>query len=65
MAINAVSGASQPGPIPAEAIRVRADLPNLNNEAPLQRRPADRPASRTGVRPEPFVRTGGRLDLIL
>ena len=51
MAVNATTGASRPGPIPPQVIRVATRITNHNHTAPLERSPADRPPSKTGVRP--------------
>jgi hypothetical protein len=53
------------GLFPPQVIRREFKPTNANHEYPLERRPADRPRSRTGVHEEPFISTGGRIDFIV
>jgi hypothetical protein len=65
MALNVVTMARSEGHIPPNVVQARFNPTDYNHKFPLELRPADRPASRTGARPDPFVRTGGRIDLVV
>ena len=64
MAINFTTGASRPGIIPPQVVRVAIHIPNRNNEHPLQRRPEDRPVSKTNVRPPRLRLHGDRINFV-
>ncbi|MBN1257247.1 MAG: hypothetical protein JXA52_06035 [Planctomycetes bacterium] len=64
MAINATTGASRPGIIPPQVVRIAFHPVNRNNEHPLQRRPEDRPMSRNNIRPPRRTLQGDRINFV-